>query len=386
MAQNYDNLGKEDEIKDLSEPAPDDKQQEKASRFVIAAKISLWVGVASLILCSLFSCIIGEKYGAYFIPLALASLISASLLRVIGYFIYLFREHITRPNLFHISSITCVFLGLIICLFTILFVFLMFIVSWRRLIEFSLLYLLVLAPLLGLIASIISFQDEGLIGQILTGLIFIMIIPPMIFGRFFLIRSLPCIYTPPALTFKKLAVYKECIRFVKNHDEHKNLTLLRKGYVSLDGNSFFSETWPRERQMLKEAFSEDEMIRIKELGRALDRIMCPKFQRCGSIVIFYKSANSLVTLVGPELYNFLPQGCGLLYSLNGENPNEIDNEVFNAAKPFIHITGAWYMSRCLMLGGWGSKKSFCTPKSLIDHSLHLDGIDPNELQTLDQNI
>jgi hypothetical protein len=79
----------------------------------------------------------------------------------------------------------------------------------------------------------------------------------------------------------------------------------------------------------------------------------------------------------------LPAAPGVAYSLHGENPNEIDSEVLNAAKPFNRIAYNWYMSRKLILAGSRSERQISIPKALIDHSLRMDGIDPNELQRFD---
>lgn len=240
------------------------------------------------------------------------------------------------------------------------------------------------APILGIIASIISFKKKAFIGKLfLVFLIFLLLVVFFLHGRYFVISVAPYIYTPSAITRENLSAYKECIKFVKDHDTFKAIGLKRQGFLSIDGTNFITETLPNYKDIIGAAFSGNEIIRSKNLAKQLARISSPKFRRCDDTVVFYKSANSFLPMAGRDLCHIFPAGQGVVYSLAGENPNEIDNEILNAAKPFIQISGNWYMSRNLILAGPRSDIPTSTPKSLIDHSLKIDGIDPNELHKFD---
>jgi hypothetical protein len=142
--------------------------------------------------------------------------------------------------------------------------------------------------------------------------------------------------------------------------------------VSFGGNSYSLR-----HVRVKEAFSKDEKMKMEELSRQLGRIKCHKFQREDDMVLFYRMAWYSPPLLDNR--SFLPVAPGVLYSLSGKNPNEISSEVLNVSKPFIHITGNWYISRRLNLKGMRLDTLYSVPKSLIDRSLQIDGVEPNDL-------
>jgi len=226
------------------------------------------------------------------------------------------------------------------------------------------------APLLGIVACISLLKAKTTSG---LGCVFSILLIPvlsvifLIAGRLFIVGFLPYVYTPPAITSNDLAVYKECIQFVKNHDKYKNM---RIGW----GLLFDSH---------KRIEAQDETIEIKALCNRLYGIRCVKLQRDNNMVLFYKMAKSVLPGFPPGFLSVMPERPGVLYSLKGKKPNEIDSEVLNAAKPFTRIYGNWYMSRHLMLAGPRSDIPDSIPESLIDCSLQIDGIDPNELRKFD---
>lgn len=254
-----------------------------------------------------------------------------------------------------------------------------------RTLAFGFLFLsLTIAPLLGAIASVIEFGGKRPLAKLLLSVsIFILSMVSIVNARFLIVGLVPYLYMPPAITPKNLDIYKECIELARNHEEYMNLALLRKGWVTLDGTDYLSSFWPSQRKVLLEAFSEDELSKIQELAASLDRIMCPKFQRDGDFILFYKSANCFFPMVLREFYYIFPAGHGVLYSLNSANPNEVDSEFLNGSKPFINISGNWYLSRRLLLSGHRSDSLYSVPKSLVDHSLQIEAIDPNELHEFD---
>ena len=229
---------------------------------------------------------------------------------------------------------------------------------------------LVLAPVLGIIATIVLFRTMKPLGHVFSVfLILFLSVVSLVHGRYFVVCLLPYIYTPPALTSENLRVYRACIAFTRKHNEHESLTLLRRGWLSVSPNGYghyhVSHTG------LRELFSEDERTEIIGLVRQLRAVRCHTLRRHKDMVLFYKARNSFLPAYPEEFLSLFPRGPGVLYSLNGENPNQIDSEVFNAGKPFVKIAGNWYLSRRLMLVGLRPDTQVSIPKSLIDHSLRI---------------
>ena len=239
--------------------------------------------------------------------------------------------------------------------------------------------LCVLTPTLGIIASLFFIRKKAIIVQVLLiglliGLLQILAMAIVIFAPVTLESALPFIYTPPAITQESLKVCKECIKFIKSQPEHGDMSLTSTTLplVYFGGNSYSLR-----HVRVKEAFSKDDKMKMEELSRQLGRIRYHKFQRENDMVLFYRMA-----LYSPPLLDnrsFLPIAPGVLYSLSGKNPNEISSEVLNASKPFIPIAGNWYMSRRLNLKGMRLDTLYSVPKSLIDRSLQIDDIEPNDL-------
>jgi len=211
-----------------------------------------------------------------------------------------------------------------------------------------------------------------------------------ILATIYLQLALPFVYTPPALTPENLFVFDKCIEFVQNHNRYKNLALSRWRWVSISGDRFYllrsSSPWDK----TEEFFSESEITEMEILAKQLHNISCQRFRRDNDIVLFYKTLTPIPpTPKTPDeqlsylpnsayaILSILPSGPGVAYSLHGKNPNEIDSDVLNAVKPFIHISGNWYLSRRLMLRGLKSGMSYSIPKSLIDHSLRIEGLNLN---------
>lgn len=235
---------------------------------------------------------------------------------------------------------------------------------------------LVLAPLLGIIACIISLKAKatsaiGYVSSIL--LIPVLSVLLLVAGRLFIIGLLPHIYTPPALTSKNLAVYNECIQFAKDNNNYKDIEMITRRWIRIDKVLYNVD------YSLKGVFPEQEIPRIINLRRKLMHIKCEKFKRHNDVLIFYKAATSNLLAYPKDILWLFPANPGVVYSLNGDDPNEVDSWVLSEARPFIRITGNWYMSKYLMLTGPRSDLHASIPESLIDHSLRIDGVDPNEL-------
>lgn len=222
--------------------------------------------------------------------------------------------------------------------------------------------------------------------EAIASIVFLSILLALL-ATIFLQLVLPIVYTPPAITSESLVVFNKCIEFVQNHDRYKNLTLSRWRYVSISGDRTYllhsSSPWDK----TDEFFSESEFAEMKILAKQLHSIRCQRFRRDNDIVLFYRTLTPIPPVpetpygllpylprVAYAVLRILPSGPGVAYSLHGKNPNEIDSDVLNAAKPFIHISGNWYLSRHLMFRGSASSMPASIPKSLIDCSLRTEGL------------
>lgn len=214
-------------------------------------------------------------------------------------------------------------------------------------------------------------------------LIILLILFSVISVPILLYHTLPYIYTPPALTPENLAVYNECIEFAKARDEHTNFMLTRRVKV-LIGCSFRKDDGLEElvcadefagSEQLRKLFSEDEIVGIEKLAKQLHSVDSVAFQIDNDMLLFYKSFNDILPFPSPppaQKLSILPTSAGVLYSLNGRNPNEVDSEAVNANKPFIKIQGNWYMSRHLILASSREDVHISIPKSLFDYSLRTE--------------
>lgn len=284
----------------------------------------------------------------------------ASLLFVVGFpFVTLFSyatyfnsaENVAKAGIFIIGSLSA---------FVIICVSLFFDIWFPPFLSARLSLLLTpLAVAIAIVTYTVSFGRGSKLGRIsilVLIVLFMMMLPE------WLSRTLPYVYTPPALTSDRLLTYNKCIQFVKDHDEYKDLTLFRWGWAPLK-----NKTRP---DGMRKVFTKDELSEMKSFWRRLSRelsaLKFQKAQRDGNMLLFYTNGNSI-----------LPVPPGVLYSLDGENPNTIDSELLNASKPFIRISGDWYMSRHLVLVGRRANIPIYNPKSIIDHSLRIEGLNLN---------
>ncbi len=211
-----------------------------------------------------------------------------------------------------------------------------------------------LASLLLIIINVAALRHKQLDNRLfVVKFICLLAMPLVLLSPTVLSFTLRYVYTPPAIMPENLKVYNECIRFVREYGEYKNLTLWR-------GLLFNGENQIDTQSLLHESYLCD----MHGLFKHLYEVKCIQFKRDNDMLVFYKNANYI-----------LPVGAGVLYSLSGENPNEIDSQVLNRAKPFTNIADRWYMSRHLMLGGTRTAKRISIPASLVDHSLRIEGLD-----------
>jgi hypothetical protein len=162
------------------------------------------------------------------------------------------------------------------------------------------------------------------------------------------------VYTPPALTQEKAIVYSRFVRFIEAHPEYSKVHLNMWGYQRFERrDSLKGETVPSRA-------TDDELIWI---SKGFKEVGCMRAEKYMSYVVFISKRNYM-----------MPTSPGVLYSLDGSNPNSIDDEFFNTNKPFIPIKEKWYMSRLLVTSPFRKiDVEWPLPKSFIDRSLRDPG-------------
>jgi len=234
------------------------------------------------------------------------------------------------------------------------------------------------ASLLGLLVHILSFRYKSLWNRLWS----MVAILTLIAGLIILVPSscnsgLPRIYTPPALSISNLTVFKECIRFIDEHDECANIVIWRGHAIICNEkpHSLWShDGYEDEEQIL----SKEAINMLRHISDRLGEVGCVKCERDSDMIVFWQLANSIWPLDPGFLLALYPAPPGVLYSLSGEDPNTLDSDVLNPLKPFSKIQGNWYCSRNLMITGPRLDVQRTRPKSLIDHSLCIGGLDMEE--------
>jgi len=110
----------------------------------------------------------------------------------------------------------------------------------------------------------------------------------------------------------------------------------------------------------KKGFLWYEVDELTRISREFERVNCVRADKYSSYVVFFPRPNYV-----------LPTSPGVLYSLDGSNPNDINDEFLNGKKPFKLIKEHWYTSKWLAvnpLPTMGNEK-WRLPNSLIDLSL-----------------
>jgi hypothetical protein len=176
--------------------------------------------------------------------------------------------------------------------------------------------------------------------------------------------SLQYIHTAQALTDKKLSIYNECIELFSSYPQYNEIAIITHNHVKIDGNDFSMLDDMYFANKFKNRYPEiygKEICKIKSLSKKLEEVGCFKAEKTHNIVLFYSIKRFL------RFPSF-----GVIYSLNGGDPNLIDSKLLNKNKPFLRISGNWYASRNLYIS-WNRKSNEhelrALPNSLIDHSL-----------------
>jgi hypothetical protein len=174
------------------------------------------------------------------------------------------------------------------------------------------------------------------------------------------------IYTPPALSVEKAAVYGRLITVVQTHAEFESFFLNGWGTLRLNGKPFDVRPADDLKSLEQDMhLSAGEVAELAAISESFRRVGCARAEKDASHVVFWP----LPTYV-------LSASPGVLYALDGRNPNESIDPLLIGKKPFMLIAGHWYTSKWLVLCPFpltGSEK-WVLPESLIDHSLHDPGM------------
>lgn len=212
--------------------------------------------------------------------------------------------------------------------------------------------LIAVASVFAIIGNARSFTDKGLFGRLgnLTMIVFLLV--PLIFCTWIsILVYLPRLYTPPVLTSESLAFYNECVQFLEEQDRFSAVTLR----ASATPNFSAGHTDPM-RISLAEHFSEDEIARIRHLCSQLDARSLRNIKRHDDMILFCSSWRF-----------FFPDRPGVVYSLDGANPNQISHGPIGKYKPYTQIAPNWYTSRKLI--SRTDQANYAVPETLIDLSI-----------------
>lgn len=166
----------------------------------------------------------------------------------------------------------------------------------------------------------------------------------------------PYVYTPPALTRENIAVYHRCVDFALSHPELEPFGLSWSGRLVTDNGSWLVRE-DVDREALRPHLSDHDIRELCEIAASMRRVRCIRCEKRRGIVLFYRYRNV-----------FLPNPPGVVYSLHGENPNQISPEDIQELSPFIHLSNNWYFSRRLVVGGLRRYYTIRVPHSLFDHA------------------
>lgn len=246
-------------------------------------------------------------------------------------------------------------------------------------------FLCILAPFFGIIGNVSAIiLHRGKKYFRYTCRIILEITVLVIFGMFIV----PYIYAAPALDKQNLEVYGKMIDFIKDYNDLNSIEIDRFGYAFINNKfDILNSSYPPTDE-LEKIITAEGVKRLGKISEDFDRILCFRAFREYDFVFFISWSSG-----------YKPRRFGVVYSLNGRNPNDIDIETFkeyrltaarsmflcdpnnvdaNTLKeiPFTKIKEDWYTSRTLTLPPkqLGIKPPWPSA-SLIDHSLNINNDD-----------
>jgi len=174
-------------------------------------------------------------------------------------------------------------------------------------------------------------------------------------GHHVIRSALGYLYTPPALNPEKIVVYTRFVKLAQAHPEYEkvHLDMFRGRRVKL-----YDSSTEKEGPSRGIIVDDDELINI---SRDLKRVGCLRAEKYDWYIVFMSRPNYI-----------LPTNPGVLYSLDGKNPNDVDDDRYlNSKKPFFQIKDSWFTSRALAVNPLPmSKGERRLPTwSLFDYSL-----------------
>ncbi|MEO6906779.1 MAG: hypothetical protein ABI210_02715 [Abditibacteriaceae bacterium] len=153
-----------------------------------------------------------------------------------------------------------------------------------------------------------------------------------------------------------MEAYSAIVDFVKAHHNIKSMRLIGDGTIDINedrGLYLYGDYGPH---WARKYLSEADITRVKKLCKGLYSVHCQYARSENGVIIFY-----------PDKNDIMPSPAGVLYSIDGTDPNIKDATLTISNKSFEKISGNWYASRKIVLRE--SPIQSPVPKSLIDLTL-----------------
>lgn len=152
--------------------------------------------------------------------------------------------------------------------------------------------------------------------------------------------TLPTIYTPPALTDKRLEVFSKFVELAREHREFKELKSIAVSYFSdirirVGEKDFDLGLSSDRREVVEKYLSSDTINYMKNLSRSLKKVNCYSVEIIDNKIILFYTFPRFILSSPP----------GVIYSLDGEDPNKTFGPKMKRIKLFDKIEGNWYASR-----------------------------------------
>ncbi len=154
-----------------------------------------------------------------------------------------------------------------------------------------------------------------------------------------ILNLLPFLYTPPALTTQKMEVILKITTYMtatKRKHQLEDMRLTRHDVLEV----FRNNRWIDETTIL----SQEEIDKGLDLGEELKNVHYNSAISKGDMILFY-----------PAVSSFLPHPPGVVYSIQGKDPNYATQPRIKNLRPFIKINPNWYSSMAMRprrFSGW----------------------------------
>ena len=151
-------------------------------------------------------------------------------------------------------------------------------------------------------------------------------------GRHIVRSAFEHIYTPPALTQDKLSVFGQLVRLAERHPEHPDIFLNMRGDIRF-GMAPYSANVPEDLKRIERdtRLTPEECDALSMVLRGMKHVGCLYAYVKSPFVVFVPMRNYL-----------LPTSPGVVYSLDGSNPNDGDADFLEGKRPFVLVKDGWY--------------------------------------------